>query len=140
MPGRESVRLVGMKKKKKRTKKQKMYLMTLKKCWLVEDRLVPLYQHLMDVYSDKLNRESNVTLGECDLQEMLEVKQEPQDDDFMKSPYAQESKPTMDQVLDLYKSFIVSIWNPFVCILSTSNFSLKILANYFFTSGILSLG
>ena len=101
---------------------------------------MPLYQHLVDVYSDNLNGESNVTLGNCDLGEMLEVKQEPQDDDFMKSPYAQESKPTMDQVLDLYKSFIVSIWNPFVCILSTSNFSLKILANYFFTSGILSLG
>ena len=88
------MRLVSKKKKRK-----KMYLMTSKKCWLMEDRLVLLYQHLVDVYSEKLNSESSVTLGECDLGEMLEVKQEPQDDDFLESPYVHQSKPTDDKVL-----------------------------------------
>ena len=74
---------------------------------MVEDKLVPLYQHLVDVFSDKFNGESNVTLEECDIGETLEVKHEPQDDDFLEFPYVHLSKPTMNQVLDLYKYFIV---------------------------------
>ena len=113
MPGKKSTRLVSKKKKRKK----KMYLMTSKKCWLVEDCLVPLYQHLLDVYSEKLNGESNVTLGECDMGEMLEVKHEPQDDDFMESPYVQQSKPTDVQVLTYFLNLCLGLVLLFLFIL-----------------------
>ena len=96
MGGKRSIRPIG-KKKKKRTKK--LYLLTSKKCWLVEHTLVPLYQHLVDVYSDKFNGESNMTLENCDIGEMLEVKEEPQDY-FLESSYVQQSEPADVQVLD----------------------------------------
>ena len=50
--------------RKKKTKGKKKFLLTSKKCWLIEQSLLPLYQHLVDGYSDKLRDEWKVKVKE----------------------------------------------------------------------------
>ena len=57
----------------KKKKKNRRYLMTSKKCWIIEDKLMPLYSHLIDRYTNQL-------LGDPFCCEDIKVKQEPQDD------------------------------------------------------------
>ena len=61
-------------------KKLKMFLLTSKKCWLMDEKLMPLYQHLVDGYSDKLREEWEVKVEESDIEAIQQVKQEPRDD------------------------------------------------------------
>ena len=55
------------------------FLLTSKKCWLMEDNLIPFYQHLVDDYS-KLRKEWTVKVEETDLEATPQVKEEPQED------------------------------------------------------------
>ena len=64
-----------MRKKKKMMK----FLLTSKKCWLMEDNLIPFYQHLVDDYS-KLREEWTVKVEETDIETIPQVKEEPEDD------------------------------------------------------------
>ena len=81
IPG--SMRLVGKKKKEDE-----------------EDVFVDIKEMLVgvDVYSDKFNSVWNVTLEKSDLGETIEVKPQPQDDDFSEIPLLHPSKPTVFQV------------------------------------------
>ena len=66
---------------KKKKKSKKMFLLTSKRCWLIEEKLLPLYQHLVDSYSIKLRREEwTVKVEETDLKATPQVKEEPLDD------------------------------------------------------------
>ena len=65
----------------KSKKKKRRFLMTLKKCWIIEDKLLPLYSHLIDCYSDQLLKDP---FG-C---ETIEVKPEPRDDSLESLPSA----------------------------------------------------
>ena len=58
-----------------------MFLLTSKRCWLIEEKLLPLYQHLVDEYSDKLREEWTVKVEETDV-DITQVKEEPQDDNL----------------------------------------------------------
>ena len=61
-------------------KKSRKILLTSKKCWVIEEKLIPFYQHLVDGYSDKLREEWNVKVEEMDVEVVQQVKEEPQDD------------------------------------------------------------
>ena len=65
-------------KKKKNLKKK--FLLTSKKCWVIEEKLIPFYQHLVDDYSVQLREEWSVKVEETDLEATPQVKEEPQDD------------------------------------------------------------
>ena len=84
MSGRRS-RKVRCKKSKKKSKK---FLLTSKKCWLIEDNLIPFYQHLVDGYS-KLREEWTVKVEETDLEATPQVKEEPQDEYMVDSQQLQ---------------------------------------------------
>ena len=58
--------------------------MTSKKCWIIEDKLLPFYSHIIDRYSDQLVEDPFC----C---EIIEVKQEPEED------FLVESLPPVDQ-------------------------------------------
>ena len=74
-------RIKTIRSKKKKTKKsKKMCLLTSKKCWLIDEKLLPLHQHLVDDYSDKLREEWTVKVEETDIQATSQVKEEPEDD------------------------------------------------------------
>ena len=60
--------------------KFKKFLLTSKKCWLIEEKLIPFYQHLVDGYSDMLREESTVKVEETDVEVVQLVKEEPQED------------------------------------------------------------
>ena len=62
--------------KKRKTKKE--FLLTSKKCWLLDEKLIPLYKHLVDSYSVKLREEWNVKFEETDVEVVQLVKEEPQ--------------------------------------------------------------
>ena len=74
-----------MRKKKKMMK----FLLTSKNCWLLEEKLLPLYQHLVDGYSIKLREEWNVKVEETDIEATPQVKEEPQDDYIVDSQQLQ---------------------------------------------------
>ena len=80
-------RNVGSKRKKKKLKKK--FLLPSKKCWLIEEKLLPLYQHLVDSYSVKLREEWNVKVEETDVEVVQQVKEEPQDDFLVDSQQLQ---------------------------------------------------
>ena len=77
MSGRRSKRACSKKKSKKSKKK---FLLTSKKCWLIDEKLLPMYQKLVDDYSVKLREEWNVKVEESDIETTSQVKDEPQDD------------------------------------------------------------
>ena len=78
MSGRRSKTIRSKKKKKKKSKK--MFLLTSKKCWLIDEKLIPLYQHLVDDYSDILREEWTVKVEETDIETTPQVKEEPEED------------------------------------------------------------
>ena len=66
------------------SKKKRRFLMTSKKSWVIEDRLVPLYSNLIDCYSNQLPEDPFC----C---EIIQVKQESQEDFLL------ESLPSVDE-------------------------------------------
>ena len=82
-------RKVRSKNKKKKLKKK--FLLTSKKCWLIDEKLLPLYEHLVDGYSDKLREEWAVKVEEPDVDVAHQVKEEPQEDYLMDSQQLQSS-------------------------------------------------
>merc|ERR1712013_648496 len=73
----------GIRCRKVRSKKKKMkkkFLLTAKKCWLLHEKLIPLYKHLVDSYSVKLREEWNVKVDETAVEIVQQVKEEPQED------------------------------------------------------------
>ena len=73
MSGRRSKRA----RSKKMKKSKKMFLLTSKKCWLIDEKLLPLYQHLVDGYSVKLREEWNVKVQESGVETTPQVIEEP---------------------------------------------------------------
>ena len=70
-------------KKKKKKKSHKTFLLTSKKCWLIEDKLLPLYQHLVDSYSVNLRAaEWNVRVEESDIDATPQVMEGHGNDNF----------------------------------------------------------
>ena len=63
MSGRRSTRA----RSKKKLKKSKKFLLASKKCWVIEEKLIPLYQHLVDDYSVQLREEWIVKVEETDV-------------------------------------------------------------------------
>ena len=70
-------------------KLKKKFLLTSKECWLLEEKLIPLYQHLLDGYSVKLREEWTVKVEEKDMKVAQIVKEEPQEDCFVDSQQLQ---------------------------------------------------
>ena len=85
------IRTVGSKKKKKKKLKKK-FLLTSKKCWLLDETLIPLYRHLVDRYSDKV-REEWIKVEETDI-EATPHEQEPPDDNLVEIPTYQVNSST----------------------------------------------
>ena len=71
MPSSKRTRIQSKKKKRR-------FLMTSKKCWIIEDKLIPLYSHLLDHYSNQL-------LEDPFCCEIIEIKQEYQEDYLLES-------------------------------------------------------
>ena len=67
---------------KMRKKKKKKFLLTSKKCWLLEEQFIPMYQHLVDSYSIQLREEWTVKVEET-VVDITQVKEEPQDDNLV---------------------------------------------------------
>ena len=61
MSGRRTETVRSKNRGKKLNKK---FLLTSKKRWLIEQSLLPLYQHLVGGYSEKLRQESKVKVEE----------------------------------------------------------------------------
>ena len=88
----KSKRVRSKKKKKKLKKLKKKFLLTSEKCWLIDEKLIPMYQHLVDNYSVKLREEWTVIkVEEMDVEVVQEVKQEPQEDNSVDSQQLQSS-------------------------------------------------
>ena len=83
-------------KKKKRKKKIK-FLLTSKKCWLLEEKFIPMYQHLVDGYFVNLREHWNVKVEETDVKVVQIVKEELPDDYLVDSQQLQLSS-RMDQL------------------------------------------
>ena len=67
--------------KNRRKKLKKKFLLTSKNYWLIEQTLLPLYQHLVDGYSERLRDEWRVKVEESEtFAAILQVKEEPQTD------------------------------------------------------------
>ena len=77
---------VDSKKRQKRKKLKKSFLLTSKKCWLIEEKLIPLYHHLVDGYSDKLREDWPIKTEESDFEITPQVKEEPQEDFLVEYP------------------------------------------------------
>ena len=78
--------------------------MTSKKCWIIEDHLVPLYSHLIDRYSNQL-------LEDPFCCEIIQVKQEYQDDYLLESLTSADQLDSSDYLYnevinDLYTIFL----------------------------------
>ena len=82
MSGRRSK---GARSKKKTKKSNKKFLLTSKKCWLIDEKLLPSYQHLVDGYSHKLREEWTVKVEETEFEAAPQVIEEPQDN-FLAEP------------------------------------------------------
>ena len=108
MAGRRSE---TVRNKSRRKKLKKKFLLTSKKCWLIEQTLLPLYQHLIDGYSEKLRDEWRVKVKEeLDIEAApLQVKEEPQDDLLESFPDRQSSSNNNPQVT--YHLFPLSYLN-----------------------------
>ena len=78
--------------------KFKKFLLTSKKCWLIEEKLIPFYQHLVDDYSDKLREEWTVKVEETDVEVVQQVKEEPQEDYLVDSQRLQLLSSRMNQL------------------------------------------
>ena len=63
----------------KKKKSEKLFLLTSKECWLIDEKLLPFYQHLVDDYSDKLREEWTVKVEDTDVEVVQQVKEEPQE-------------------------------------------------------------
>ena len=86
MSGRRSE---TVRNKNRRKKLKKKFLLTSKKCWLIEQSLLPLYQHLVDGYSEKLKDEWKFKAEETDIEAAtVQVKQE---DDLRESNEEQQN-------------------------------------------------
>ena len=81
MSGRRTETVRSKNRGKKLNKK---FLLTSKKRWLIEQSLLPLYQHLVYGYSDKLRDDIDTT---------SQVKEEPRDD-LLESQSLQQSSST----------------------------------------------
>ena len=57
--------------------------MSSKKHWLTGQELIPVYQHVVDSCADKSREERAVEVEESNIGASPQVKQEPQDDDFL---------------------------------------------------------
>ena len=93
-------------KKKKRKKEKRRFLFSLKKCWVIEDKLLPLYSHLVDGYTNQLFEDPFC----C---ELIQVKQEPEDDHLLEplpSVDQHDSSNHLEKVIDccIYSSHILN--------------------------------
>ena len=98
MPGRRSETI----RNKNRRKKTKKFFLASKERWLIEERLVPLYQHLVDGYSEKMRDEWKV-----------KVKEEPQDNDLLESHQDQQSSSNNNNQQVTYRVFPLSYFRRF---------------------------
>ena len=80
--------------KKNKRKKSKLFLLTSKKCWVMDRKLLPFYQHLVDGYSVKLREELEVKVVLSDFEIIQHVKEEPLDDFFVEHPSNQVQNST----------------------------------------------
>ena len=69
-------------KMKKKKKSKKKFLLTSKKYWLMEEELIPMYQHLVDGYFLKLREHWTVEVEVLDVNILSQVKEEPVDDNL----------------------------------------------------------
>ena len=65
--------------KNKRRLSKKKFLLSSKKCWVIEDKLLPLYSHLVQSYSDQLKDTWTVKLEESQFGS-VQIKEEPTDE------------------------------------------------------------
>ena len=93
MSDRRSKRARGKKMKKLKN----TFLLTSKQCWLIDEKLIPLYQHLVDDYSIKLREEWTVKVEEMDIETTPQVKEEPEEDDYLVEPQALQVNNTSNQ-------------------------------------------
>ena len=77
MSGTRNIKVRSKKKLKKK------FLLTSKKCWMIDEKLIPLYQHLVDEYSIKVREEWNVKVEVSDVVVAQQVKEEPPDDNLV---------------------------------------------------------
>ena len=66
-------------KNKRRHVSKKKYLLSSKKCWLIEDVLLPVYSHLVESYSDQLKDTWEVKVEESQFGS-VQIKEEPSDE------------------------------------------------------------
>ena len=104
MSGRRSKTVCSKKKRKKKSKK--MFLLTSKKCWLIDEMLIPLYQHLLDGYSDQLREEC---LIKADIIITPQMKKESQEDNLVEYPTYQVQNSTNHEVI-ISLLFFLSIY------------------------------
>ena len=74
-------------------KKSRRFLMTSKKCWVIEDHLIPLYSHLVDCYSYQLLEDPF-----C-----CEIKQEPEESLSLPSS-DQHNSSHLEEVIDCFST------------------------------------
>ena len=72
-------------KNKRRRVFKKKFLLFSKKCWLIEDKLLPVYSHLVDTYSDQLKDTWAVKLEESQFVS-VQIKEEPTDEIHYDTP------------------------------------------------------
>ena len=99
MSGRRSKTIRSKKKKMKKTKKKK-FLLASKKCWVIDEKLLPFYQHLVDDYSVKLREEWTVKVEETDIEATPQVKEEPLDDYLVYHPTNEVQNSTNHEVIN----------------------------------------
>ena len=78
--------MAGRKNKRRRRRvSKKEYLLSSKKCWLIETKLLPVYSHLVDTYSDQLKDTWTVKVEESQF-ESVQIKEEPTDEIDYETP------------------------------------------------------
>ena len=65
--------------KNKRRLSKKEYLLSFKKCWLIEEKLLPSYSYLVESYSDQLKDTWTVKVEESQFGS-VQIKEEPTDE------------------------------------------------------------
>ena len=68
----------GTERKRRRVFKKK-YLLSSKKCWLIEEKLLPVYSHLVQSYSHQLRDTWTVKVEESQFGS-VQIKEEPTDE------------------------------------------------------------
>ena len=66
-------------KNKRRRAFKKKFLLSSKKFWLIEDKLLPVYSHLVESYSDQLKDTWEVKVEESQFGS-VQIKEEPTDE------------------------------------------------------------